>query len=392
MLLRNPFPLDRRVPRSWSVAAGCCLTALAVLLSGVGLKLSSASAMQAAAGKDEPKKDEVKKDEAKKDEPKKENPADPVRPSVNDIQQRLREIQLERQKAMEKMNEEMQRLQAELRKNLPQFPAGFNGPNGAVAMGGAFPGFNPHDVRLGVRLLKPSDTLAEQLDLPKGQGLVIDQVLPETPAAKAGLKPHDILLEVGGKVVPDNPADFAKKVVGEIKADAKVDLVVLRKGKKETIKDVALPEAKVPPGGNAFGGPGIRITVPNNNFPNPVPLPQLDGFPGIPGNGLGGMGAPPGFPGGARIINGGPGFKGVMTTTFRNDDRFTTRHQEGSLVITVTGKIEDGKAKTSEIQVQDGTATNKYENVDKVPEQYRDKVKSLVEMSEKGSVKVEIKE
>jgi hypothetical protein len=81
-----------------------------------------------------------------------------------------------------------------------------------------------------------------------------------------------------------------------------------------------------------------------------------------------------------------------MTTSVRTDDRFTTRHQEGSLVITVTGKVTDGKAKAGEIQVQDGNATNKYESVDKVPEQYRDKVKNLVEMSEKGSIKVETKE
>jgi len=80
-----------------------------------------------------------------------------------------------------------------------------------------------------------------------------------------------------------------------------------------------------------------------------------------------------------------------MTSTFRTDDRFTTRHQEGSLIITVTGKVADSKAKVNEIQVQDGNESNKYETVEKVPEQYRDKVKNLIEMSEKGSVKIEIK-
>ena len=41
--------------------------------------------------------------------------------------------------------------------------------------------------------------------------------------------------------------------------------------------------------------------------------------------------------------------------------------------------------------MQDGNKTEKYESADKVPEAYRDKVKNLVEMSEKGSVKIEIK-
>ncbi len=81
----------------------------------------------------------------------------------------------------------------------------------------------------------------------------------------------------------------------------------------------------------------------------------------------------------------------VMTTVTRSNERFTTRHQEGSLIITVTGTVADGTAKTNKIHVQDGQVAHDYESVDKVPDQYRDKVKNLVEMSEKGSVKIEIK-
>ena len=43
------------------------------------------------------------------------------------------------------------------------------------------------------------------------------------------------------------------------------------------------------------------------------------------------------------------------------------------------------------VNVADSGEKHKYESVDKVPEQYRDKVKSLVEMGEKGAAKVEIK-
>jgi hypothetical protein len=74
----------------------------------------------------------------------------------------------------------------------------------------------------------------------------------------------------------------------------------------------------------------------------------------------------------------------VMTTVLRNNDRFTTRHQEGSLIISVTGTVADGKAKVGEIHIQDGGRAEKYESVDKVPERYLDKVKNLVTMSEKG--------
>ncbi|HEV3235514.1 MAG TPA: M56 family metallopeptidase, partial [Gemmataceae bacterium] len=169
MLLRNPIVLDRRVPRLWSLATGCCLLALAVLLSGVGLTVSAAPAEQPQATKDEPKKDEPKKDEPKKEETKKENAGDAAKHSFEEIQQRLKDVQLDRQKALDKMREEMDKLQAELRKNMPQFPAQarlFNGVAGVAVAGGGYPGFSPHEGRRGVRVQKPSDTLAEQLDLP----------------------------------------------------------------------------------------------------------------------------------------------------------------------------------------------------------------------------------
>ncbi|MFL5240924.1 MAG: M56 family metallopeptidase [Gemmataceae bacterium] len=397
MLLRCPTSLDRRVSRLWSLAAGGGLLSLAVLLAGVGLRVDAApTAGGQEAKQDEPKKDDTKKEEPKKDEAKKDNAASA--PAIADIQKRLREVQLEREKALRQLQAEMEKLQADLRKNAGNLaPGGFGGNGGFVrfnadlAADHAFPGYHPQEGRLGVHVQKPSATLAEQLDLPKGQGLVIEQVTPDSAAAKAGLKPHDILLEIAGKTVPDNTAELSSKILSEIKADTKVDAVVLRKGKKETIKGLSLPEAKAQQPGRAFGGPGfpggVPLDVPNIGFPG-----APGGFaPGLPGaGGVGGAGVPPGFPGGGR--GNGAGFKGIMTTSIRTDDRFTTRHQEGSLVITVTGKVTDGKAKTSEIQVQDGNTTNKYESVDKVPEQYRDKVKNLIEMSERGSVKVETKE
>src|SRR5206468_613585 len=111
--------------------------------------------------------------------------------------------------------------------------------------------------RLGVVADKPGATLAEQLDLPQGQGLVVEEVQPNSAAAKAGLKPHDILLELNGKAVPDDVSGLEKQL-DEIKADKPVDAVVLRKGKRETIKGLTLPEARVE-------GPA---------FPN-MPLPAL---------------------------------------------------------------------------------------------------------------------
>lgn len=100
--------------------------------------------------------------------------------------------------------------------------------------------------RLGATLESPSDTVANQLNLPQGQGVVVRQVPANSAAAKAGLQPNDIVLEIGGKTISRNPAEF-DKTLEQIKPDAAVDAIVLRKGEKTTIKGVTLPMAAARP-------------------------------------------------------------------------------------------------------------------------------------------------
>ena len=71
----------------------------------------------------------------------------------------------------------------------------------------------------------------------------------------------------------------------------------------------------------------------------------------------------------------------ILTTTFHHEGRFTTRHQEGSLVLTVIGTIKEGKPVVSRVTVREGGEEKKYEALDKVPEEYRDKLVQLVELS-----------
>jgi hypothetical protein len=80
----------------------------------------------------------------------------------------------------------------------------------------------------------------------------------------------------------------------------------------------------------------------------------------------------------------------VAATTFRRDDRFTTRYQEGSLIITVTGKLAGGKATVAHVKVQDGGVEHRYASLEKVPAEYRDKTEDLVQVSEKGQGMIEI--
>jgi len=97
--------------------------------------------------------------------------------------------------------------------------------------------------RLGVQLDKPSAPLIEQLDLPANVGLVLVDVIRGTPAEAAGFKKNDILLQWAGKDLASDVEAFQTLIAGA-KPGEKFEAVVLRKGKKETIKGIELPVGK----------------------------------------------------------------------------------------------------------------------------------------------------
>ena len=84
---------------------------------------------------------------------------------------------------------------------------------------------------IGVQLEPLTETLKAQLNLE--HGLIAAQVFPDSPAAKAGLKEHDILLKAGDAAIKD--AHAILKIVGDNK-DKEISLTVLRGGKETTIK------------------------------------------------------------------------------------------------------------------------------------------------------------
>ncbi|MGD0898790.1 MAG: PDZ domain-containing protein, partial [Thermoguttaceae bacterium] len=79
---------------------------------------------------------------------------------------------------------------------------------------------------------------------PREQGLVIEHVMPDSPAAKGGLKPHDVLVKAGDKPLK-NPADLIEAV--QKAKETNVALEVLRDGKtqKITVKPAARPAEAV---------------------------------------------------------------------------------------------------------------------------------------------------
>jgi hypothetical protein len=168
--------------------------------------------------------------------------------------------------------------------------------------------------RLGTTLEPASEGLAEQLDLPRGQGQLITQIVPESGAARAGLKTSDILLELNGKPVPRSLADFAGALEG-IKSETPLLAVVLRKGAKKEFKDLKLVDAPPAPAGLPGAGVGFPELPKFPDFPQQQApqggLPGVGaGFPRLPllPQGQGFAGAPfgprAGFAGGARPAGG----------------------------------------------------------------------------------------
>jgi beta-lactamase regulating signal transducer with metallopeptidase domain len=401
MLLQNPLRIETGCPRRWSLVTAPGLLALAVCASGIGLRAADS--------------------EPDKPAPKVQAPAQPVEPA-NKVETRrivvvtqdgdkprvvvvgngddLKELREALDKLppgpeMDKLKKDILKRIKDLKANRPQENVGFTGTAGFTGVGRVTSAGRGH-TRLGVMIGQMLPALTEQLDLPKGKGILIAHVLPDHAAAKAGLKDNDILMELAGKAVSSDVREFIK-MVNDIKAGTPVDAVVIRKGKEKVVKGITLPEGK-----DEFRG----LTPAIQAVPNPLPAgpgaPGARPFPGrpatVPVPGLPAPGArpvpplPPNAPlpgAAAAPVFGGFGNNMVMTSIFRTDDRFTGRHQEGSLVITVTGTVTDGKAKLTEIHVQDGKNPEKYDSLSKVPERYRDKTKNLIEMSEKGSVKVE---
>ncbi|MCX6953383.1 MAG: PDZ domain-containing protein, partial [Verrucomicrobia bacterium] len=86
---------------------------------------------------------------------------------------------------------------------------------------------------LGVEAGPVSATLVAQLGLAEGNGLVVNQVLPNSPATGV-LKPHDILLKLDDQILIEQ-RQLAVLVRGHKEGD-EVTLTYLRGGKQATAK------------------------------------------------------------------------------------------------------------------------------------------------------------
>ena len=178
--------------------------------------------------------------------------------------------------------------------------------------------------RFGAVVALPTPVLVDQLELPAGKGLVIQDVVPTGPAGKAGIRRHDILIELAGKSVPSDLFAF-QGMLRELKP-GEVDAMVLRKGRKEHVKGIVIADAKANPaaGIQVFGGNNESVSV------------------------------------------------SVA------DDEFTIRYVSDAFKAKIVGIRDDARNKVTDIQIQDGDAKHQAASIAELPERYRAVMTRLV--------------
>jgi membrane-associated protease RseP (regulator of RpoE activity) len=82
--------------------------------------------------------------------------------------------------------------------------------------------------------IPPEHMLRAQVDLPENEGLLVQQIVPNSPASKAGLKQYDILVKANDKALHEMQ-DLVDQVAAEGPKKGEIKLDVLRRGKHETV-------------------------------------------------------------------------------------------------------------------------------------------------------------
>ena len=87
---------------------------------------------------------------------------------------------------------------------------------------------------LGVAIQEMTADLAKKFGMEDANGVLISNVMPNSPAEKADLKGGDVVLEVNGKKVQDVGA--LRNSIALMKPDSEVKLGILRDGKRQEVK------------------------------------------------------------------------------------------------------------------------------------------------------------
>ena len=86
---------------------------------------------------------------------------------------------------------------------------------------------------LGVGIQEVTAELAAKFNIKENDGVLVNDVFENEPAARAGLKPGDIIAKVDGRRI-ETPAGLSRSVAG-LNPGTKVELDIIRNGERQTI-------------------------------------------------------------------------------------------------------------------------------------------------------------
>jgi serine protease Do len=196
---------------------------------------------------------------------------------------------------------------------------------------------------LGVRTQEMSDALREALDV-KNDGVLIDDVVPGSPAAKAGLRKGDVIISINDHSVA-SPAALSDAVsVAAVGSTA--SMRVVRQGSIQNIsaKLASRPDSLDDEGGGASASPNRRVRVWKDGEeidPDHMDIPGLESLRHL--DGLGDM---------PRMMFLGRGRLGVRTASLNSDltSYFGGTNGKGALVLEV---LKDTPAEKAGIKAGD---------------------------------------
>jgi C-terminal processing protease CtpA/Prc len=124
--------------------------------------------------------------------------------------------------------------------------------------------------RLGVRVQDLNPDLGSYFGVADGKGVLVTEVLKDTPAEKAGLKAGDVITKAGDKKVEDSE-DLVKALRD---ADKKVTLTIMRKSASRTIESELQEAPRMVRFGHdgpmSWSGPDVRIHRVQRDVPEDV--------------------------------------------------------------------------------------------------------------------------
>ena len=84
---------------------------------------------------------------------------------------------------------------------------------------------------LGVEIISVNSVIAEQLDIPSQNGVLVNSVIPNSPAQKAGLQRGDVIVALNNRTIED--ADRFKEIMAKLNPADSVRVIYIRNGKKD---------------------------------------------------------------------------------------------------------------------------------------------------------------